>query len=46
MDPVKKDPIPEPKFLDVLPSQLRDKWFKASKKEKNEIMVYFYEYVI
>jgi hypothetical protein len=45
MDPDKKDP-PEPKFHDVLPPDLRDKWLKASKKEKNEIMTFYYEYVI
>ena len=30
---------------ELLPPELRDKWWKATKKEKNEIMNFYYEYV-
>lgn len=34
-----------PSITELLPLELREKWLNATKKEKNEIMKFYYEYV-
>jgi hypothetical protein len=33
-----------PGITELLPLELREKWLNATKKEKNEIMKFYYEY--
>jgi hypothetical protein len=46
----KEKPLPDayesiPSITELLPQRLREKWLNATKKEKNEIMRFYYEYV-
>ena len=44
MEPILYEP--HPNMNEILPSELREKWRNATKKEKNDIMRFYYEYVI